>query len=78
MGGVTDEPVEPVEEGPLGRARMRPHGRHERLDEAQDRRGQADGRVVRGRAPGLQLHEDDHEGGHRHRPRQEHEEPMPL
>lgn len=78
VGGITDEPVSPVEEGSLWRARMWPHGRHERLDEAEHCGGETERGVIRGRAPGLQLDDDYHEAADRHRPRQQHEESMPL
>lgn len=79
MSNVSAEPMQPVEDGTLGSARMRPEVRPERLDEAKHRRGDSQvGVRIRFAGPGLQFDEDQHEAGRGQSPRQAHEHAMPL
>ena len=77
---VADEPVCPIENESLGRARMRPEISHERLDESQTGRDAADQSVpiVRLSRPAVDFDEDDNKADYSQQPAASHQTLMRL
>lgn len=76
---IATQPMQPIEDGALAGRGRRTEQRADRLQEANDRRNQAEYRVwvIFGR-PTAQLDEDQHNAGDGEQPGQHHEQAMPL